>query len=156
MKRAQIVLIEDNRGDVTLIELALRENGIDFALTHFTTGVEAVGVLSGQSNDEVVHPDLILLDLNTPRSDGFETLVALQQNPRFARVPIAILTSSRARSDKHRAAMRGVRYIEKPVELNDFLVSVGGAVKEMLSAPTAKSAAAEHRSSIGSEKSDVA
>ena len=78
--------------------------------------------------------DAVLLDLNTPRTDGFEALLKLRQSPRLAEVPIAILTSSRALSDKHRAAIHGVRYIEKPSRLADFLASVGQAIKEMVAA----------------------
>jgi CheY-like chemotaxis protein len=77
---------------------------------------------------------LILLDLNTPRSDGFQVLIKLKQTPRLADVPIAILTSSQATSDKHRAALQNVRYIQKPSHLQDFLATVGQAVKDMLHA----------------------
>ena len=59
----------------------------------------------------------------------------LRRNPRFADVPIAIISSSHARNDKHRAALIGaVRYIEKPSQLQEFLRTVGRAVKEMLHA----------------------
>lgn len=79
-------------------------------------------------------------DLNSPvlamrggyrREDG-EPHSRSQQTPWLAQVPIAILTSSRAPADHARAAEHGVRYIEKPSQLQDFLGSVGSAVKEML------------------------
>jgi CheY-like chemotaxis protein len=75
---------------------------------------------------------MIFLDLNTPRVDGFEVLRTFKGTPRLSGVPIAILTSSRARSDKQRAATLGARYIEKPSQLDDFLSAVGQAAKEML------------------------
>lgn len=131
MEKARIVLIEDNPGDVLLVEMALRENGIAHELTQFDNGMEALRVLCGQSS-EVPVPDAILLDLNTPRSDGFHVLIQLMQSARLSHVPIAILTSSRASSDKHRAVLQGVRYIQKPSQLLDFLATVGLAVKEML------------------------
>lgn len=137
MKTAEIVLIEDNPGDVFLVELALQANQVSYHLTRFETGDEALGALCTPEGDpaHAFHPDAILLDLNTPKSDGFEVLGTLKRNPSLADVPIAIITSSQARSDKHRTSLMGaVRYIEKPSELEKFLSTVGMAVKEMLHA----------------------
>ena len=132
MNAARIVLIEDNPADVLLVELALTENCIPCELTKFTSGRDALSTLCPQEATFV--PDAILLDLNTPRSDGFQVLMKLQQCPRFAHVPIAIITSSAAPGDKHRSALQGVRYIQKPSHLDEFLSTVGQAVKEMLHA----------------------
>jgi CheY-like chemotaxis protein len=129
---AQIVLIEDNPADVHLFELALKENGIPYALTRFATGEDAVRVLCGPDGAAASHPDAILVDLNTPRSDGFHVLIQLRQYPPFKDVPIAIITSSQAPGDKHRARIQGTRYIEKPSQLAEFLATIGQAVKEML------------------------
>src|SRR4051812_45698186 len=131
MTPARIVLVEDNPADVLLIELALKENGISYELTRFATGVDAVRCLCQPDAGTLPIPDAILLDLNTPRSDGFEVLIKFKKTPRFASVPIAIITSSRAASDKHRSQLQGARLIEKPSLLEEFLVTVGGAVKEM-------------------------
>ena len=137
MKTAQIVLIEDNPGDVLLFEMALQANQVPYQLTRFETGEDALGALctpEGTPGHDF-HPDAILLDLNTPKSDGFEVLGTLRRDPHLADVPIAIITSSQARSDKHRANLMGaVRYIEKPSQLEQFLSTVGMAVKEMLRA----------------------
>lgn len=134
MKPAHIVLIEDNPADVLLVQMALKEHGIAYSLTQFENGVEAIQVLCAPEQQTAAPPDAILLDLNTPRTDGFEALHTLKECPRLTRVPMAILTSSRARSDKHRVEADGARYIEKPSQLKDFLSSVGRAVKEMLAA----------------------
>ena len=83
MNPAQIVLIEDNPADVFLIELALKENGIVYELTRFASGEEAVQSSLRPDASEPFVPDAILLDLNTPRSDGFEVLAKLKQSPRF-------------------------------------------------------------------------
>jgi CheY-like chemotaxis protein len=120
MNPAEIVLIEDNAGDVFLIELAVKENGIIHRLTRFTSGEEAVQILCNPDNTDPLVPDAILLDLNTPRSDGFQVLATLKQTARFTGVPIAIITSSRATSDKHRARLTGTRLIEKPRSLMPF------------------------------------
>ena len=116
MNPAKIILIEDNSADVFLVEMALKENDIDYELTRFNTGEEAVRILCVEAGamHTVLHPDAILLDLNTPKSDGFAVLgKLLRQTPHLADVPIAIITSSQAESDKHRIALMGrTRYIE--------------------------------------------
>ena len=129
---ARIVLVEDNPADVFLFELALRENGVAYQLTRFATGEEAVRCLCNADTETTRTPDAILLDLNTPRSDGFQVLLKLRAVPRLANVPIAIITSSRASSDKYRSHIQGVRLIEKPSQLEAFLSTVGTAVKAML------------------------
>lgn len=137
MKPVQIVLIEDNPADISLVEIALEERGIQYSLIKFESGQEAVRVLCGAPVDGNVLPDAILLDLNTPRTDGFEALRSFQQSPWLSKVPIAILTSSQAQRDRHRAALQGVRYIVKPSQLDAFLTVVGAAVGEMLQASAA-------------------
>lgn len=133
MKSAQIVLIEDNPADVSLVEMALKEHGIDHTLVSFENGEEAVRMLCAAVPPKAhLVPDAILLDLNTPRTDGFETLHRFRDTPRLMEVPIAILTSSGDRKDMHRAALQGARYIVKPLQLKEFLSTVGLAVKEML------------------------
>ena len=134
MNPAQIVLIEDNPGDVFLFEMALEENGIPCHLTRFDTGADALLALCSLPESNAFVPDAIFLDLNTPRSDGFEVLIKLKQFPLLSRVPFAIITSSQASSDRHRAALQEVRFILKPACLEDFLATVGSAVKEMLDA----------------------
>lgn len=132
MSPVQIVLIEDNPGDVFLFEMALKENGISCELTRFDNGADALLVLCAPEKANAFVPDAILLDLNTPRSDGFQVLIKLKQFPRLSHVPLAILTSSQASSDRHRVGLQNVRFIQKPAHLEEFLATVGGAVKEML------------------------
>ena len=136
MSQCQIVLIEDNPADVFLVRLALKENDVPCEMTLFNNGEEALRVLCPQNGDaeNAFVPDVILLDLNTPRSDGFSVLARLRQTPRLAKVPIAIITSSQATSDQDRIArLGGIRYIQKPSQLEAFLSTVSRAVKEMLS-----------------------
>ena len=133
MNDCEIVLIEDNPADVYLVQLALQENNVNCHLTTFTNGQEAVRSLCRQAETQIV-PNAILLDLNTPKSDGFEVLIRLRGTPHLANVPIAIVTSSQATSDKARTARLGViRYVHKPSQLEEFIATVGQAVKEMLS-----------------------
>jgi CheY-like chemotaxis protein len=135
MNDCEIVLIEDNPADVYLVQLALNENDVNCRLTTFTSGQEALGFLCPpqKAETQALVPDVILLDLNTPKSDGFEVLIKLRGTPHLANVPIAIITSSQATSDKARTARIGaVRFIRKPSQLEEFIATVGQAVKEML------------------------
>ena len=140
MGESQVVLIEDNPADVFLVQMALKESNVRCEMTMFNNGEEALSVLCPPEGAEPNHfvPDAILLDLNTPKSDGFSVLIRLRQTPRLAHVPIAIITSSQATSDKARVSRLGaVRYIQKPSQLEAFLSTVGQAVKEMLGAARA-------------------
>lgn len=135
MDACTVILIEDNPADVFLVQLALKENHLNCRLTTFKNGQDALRVLCppGVSEVDQIAPCVILLDLNTPKSDGFEVLVQLKGTAHLVNVPIAILTSSAATSDKTRSEHLGAaRFIQKPSALNDFLSTVGQAVKEML------------------------
>ena len=127
MKPAQIVLIEDNPADVLLVQLALKENHVACELTTFSSGREALRTLCPPAETETnaFVPDAILLDLNTPKSDGFEVLDKLKQTPHLAHVPVAIITSSRAAKDKARTYRLGaIRYVQKPSQLEEFLANL--------------------------------
>jgi CheY-like chemotaxis protein len=135
MRTRRIVLIEDNPADVLLVKLALEANGVPCEMTEFESGLEALKVLCPAEGTEsnLFVPDAILLDLNTPKSDGFNVLVRIKNTPHLADVPIAIFTSSQASSDKARSDSLGAaRYIQKPSGLDEFLSTVGRAIKEML------------------------
>lgn len=78
-------------------------------------------------------PDLILLDLNLPRREGFDVLRMVRQRPSPVGVPVGILTSSEAAKDRHRVALIGAeRYIHKPPFLEQFLDKVGNGIEDLL------------------------
>jgi two-component system, chemotaxis family, response regulator Rcp1 len=130
VKTASIVLVEDNPADVYLIRQALAEKGIRFKLTCFEDGEEALKKLARVDGQA---PDLILLDLNLPKTGGVEVLKAVRGMAKFADVPVAILTSSDSPADKRRAALFGAaRYISKPSVLEDFFRVVGEGVEDLL------------------------
>jgi two-component system response regulator len=130
LKPAHITLVEDNPADVYLVRKALEERGIAFELTCFENGEEALNSLSRQERNQ---PDIILLDLNLPMTEGVEVLRRIRSMPELVNVPIAILTSSASPADIHRTELLGVaRYISKPIALDDFLREVGRQVEEML------------------------
>jgi CheY-like chemotaxis protein len=136
MKPAQIILIEDNPADVYLFKFALKGSGIEYMMKEFGAGADAVRELCMERNAEFV-PDIIVMDLNTPRTDGFRALVQLREDPRLSQVPIAVLTSSRSSSDKQRVAMCGARYIEKTSDLKVFCHAIVRELSDMLAQPAA-------------------
>ena len=128
LKAVRITLVEDNPADVLLVKKALQEKGITFELTCFEDGQTALKGLSQRPP-----PDLILLDLNLPGTEGMVVLGKIRNIPRLADVPVAILTSSESPSDLQRTQRIGAaRYIRKPSVLDDFLREVGCGVEEML------------------------
>ena len=117
------------------MNLALKESGLEFEMTNFQSGAEALLALcpaAGAAGEPLI-PDLILLDLNTPCSDGFEVLNRIRGNSVLSDVPVAIFTSSASPADQDRATLGGATiYIKKPTQLKAFLESVSVAVKQLL------------------------
>jgi CheY-like chemotaxis protein len=104
MRPIDILLVEDNPGDVRLTREALRDGRIENQLTVARDGVEAIACLrrEGEYRDSP-RPDLILLDLNLPRKDGREVLAEIKEDPHLGRIPVAVLTTSREEHDVLRA-----------------------------------------------------
>lgn len=126
----RILVVEDNPGDIYLLEKTLKNRDINYALTSYPDGEQAIRALHQQ--DGIV-PDLVILDLNLPRREGFDVLQTIRSKPSMVGVPVAILTSSDAERDRHRIAVTGgERYIHKPPILEDFLEQVGQAIEDML------------------------
>ena len=129
----RILIVEDYAPDVFLFQKALHENHVEFELTRFEDGEQAMQALQKRAPDALEIPDLIVLDLNVPKIDGMDVLRAIRKDPTMAKVPIAILTSSGALQDKVEAIASGAdRFITKPVDLRSFVVTVGRSVKELI------------------------
>jgi len=120
---AEILLIEDNPGDVRLTLEALKDSKVRNHLSVAKDGVEAMDFLSQQGPYvDAPRPDLILLDLNLPRKDGREVLAEIKQDPRWRSIPVVILTTSDAALDVLRSYdLHANCYISKPVDLDSFL-----------------------------------
>lgn len=126
-----IVIVEDNRGDVLLVEVALREAGLPFELIHLADGEKAVDYLRKLSIGNGAQIDLVLLDLNLPKLDGWAVLEALRSAPMEHPVPVMILSSSSSPNDMARAERMGVsRYIRKPSTLDEYL-AIGRTIKQI-------------------------
>ena len=124
-----MLIIEDNPGDVTLLNLALQRSEVDCEVSVIDDGGAALEFV--RQNGSPV-PDLVILDLNIPKADGREVLSAMRSIEAFANVPVVIWTSSNAPHERAQLnALRITRYVVKPPELNEFL-KLGDIVKGML------------------------
>lgn len=122
----EILLVEDNAGDVRLTREAFKEGKVRNNLNVAADGVEAMAFLHRQGRyADMPRPDLILLDLNLPRKDGREVLAEIKQDPQFQRIPVVILTTSQAEQDILRSYnLHANCYITKPVDLVKFLAVI--------------------------------
>lgn len=119
----EILLVEDNPGDVRLTREALREGKVRNNLHVASDGVEAIAFLRREGPyAEAVRPDLILLDLNLPRKGGREVLEEIKADPGLRYIPVVVLTSSQAEQDIVRAYdLHANCYVTKPVDLDQFI-----------------------------------
>jgi CheY-like chemotaxis protein len=127
----EILLVEDNPGDVNLTRIALadssgktlRKRELNVNLSVVADGVEAMNFLHRQGEyHQAIHPDLILLDWNLPRKDGREVLVEIRANERLQRIPVVVLTTSQAEEDILKAYnLHANCYITKPVDFSQFV-----------------------------------
>ncbi|MEZ4934130.1 MAG: response regulator [Saprospiraceae bacterium] len=117
-----ILLIEDNPGDVRLAQEAFKEGKINVQLNVVMDGLEAINYLRKIGNYENVDtPDLVLLDLNLPKKDGREVLGDIKADPKLRSIPVVILTTSNAEQDILNSYNLHVNcYINKPVDFDRF------------------------------------
>ena len=117
-----ILLVDDNPGDVRMIVEALKEALPAARLSVAIDGVEALRFLRREDRYyKAPRPDLILLDLRLPKLSGFDVLAEVKRDPRFANIPIIVQTSSEAPTDVHRAySLHANCYITKPSDLEEF------------------------------------
>ncbi|MDE2902262.1 MAG: response regulator [Chloroflexota bacterium] len=119
----EILLVEDNPGDVRLTQEAVREAKIRNTLNVVNDGEQAIAYVRRQgAYADRPRPDLILLDLNLPRKDGREVLQDLKSDPDLHRIPVVVLTSSAAEQDILRTYdLYANAYVTKPVDLEQFM-----------------------------------
>ncbi len=120
----EILLVEDNPGDVRLTQEALKEGNVLNNLNVIMDGAEAINYLfrEGEKYADAKRPDLILLDLNLPKKDGREVLDKIKKDPQLKRIPVVVLTTSNAETDIIRAYdLYANCYITKPVDFNRFI-----------------------------------
>ena len=122
-RAVDLLLVEDNPGDVRLTEEALKDGPVQVNLSVAKDGVEAVEFLTRTGRfQNAPRPDLILLDLNLPRKNGREVLAEIKSDPDLRQIPVIVMTTSKSEQDIERAyELNANCYITKPIELDDFL-----------------------------------
>jgi len=118
-----ILLVEDNPGDVRLTVEALRESKVLANLQVARDGIEALAMLRREGpHADARRPDLILLDLNLPRLDGRQVLETIKADTDLRQIPVVILTTSAAEQDILQAYnLHANCYITKPVDMDQFI-----------------------------------
>jgi CheY-like chemotaxis protein len=129
-KSFEILLVEDNEGDVGLIEEVFEEAKIRNSLHVAEDGEEAVLYLHSEGKfSGSPRPDLIILDLNLPKKDGREVLRDIKKDENLHNIPVIILTTSTAEIDILRAyELHANAYVIKPLDFNQFIKVVGSIV----------------------------
>jgi chemotaxis family two-component system response regulator Rcp1 len=131
MSKHHILLVEDNSGDQRLTLEALKNGSSSVVLNIVQDGVEAMAYLRQEGKyADAVRPTLIILDLNLPRKDGREVLAEIKRDPEWRRIPVVVLTTSKAEEDINKSYDYYANcYITKPVDLDRFF-SVVNAIEE--------------------------
>lgn len=119
----EVLLVEDNPGDVLLTKIALEDSKIRVNLNVVEDGVEAMAFLRKQGKYiNMPHPDIILLDFNLPKKDGREVLAEVKTDDNLKRIPVVVLTTSQAEEDILKAYNLAANcYISKPVDFDQFV-----------------------------------
>ncbi|WP_290792269.1 response regulator [Flavihumibacter sp. UBA7668] len=126
MAPIQILLVEDNEGDVVLTLEAFESIRLVNAINVVNDGEEAIQYLNKEGKFmKAVEPDMILLDINLPKIDGKEVLHYIKTHDRFKVIPVVILTSSASEKDIYDTyAEHANCYITKPVDFNKFITVI--------------------------------
>ncbi|MFW5831134.1 MAG: response regulator [Prolixibacteraceae bacterium] len=123
LKPVDILLVEDSPGDADLAKEALEESKLKNNLYIAMDGEEAMDFLYKRGKfQDMPRPDLIILDLNLPKKDGREVLKEIKENPKLRRIPVVILTTSKAEEDVLKTYdLHANCYITKPLDLDKFM-----------------------------------
>jgi CheY-like chemotaxis protein len=127
----EILLVEDNQADVRLTIEALKEGRIANNLSVARDGLEALAFLRKTGKfSNAPDVDLILLDLNLPKKDGREVLADIKSDPRLRRIPVVVMTTSKAEEDIVKCYdLHANSYVVKPIDLDKF-IEVVKAIEE--------------------------
>ena len=131
-RRASVLLVEDNPADANLVEEALLEARLEYQLQTVDDGAKALALIGMIESGRAPVPDLVLLDLNLPRTSGEEVLKRLRRSPSCQNVKVLIVTSSNAPMErKHMMELGATDYFRKPSTFEEFL-ELGPKVSALL------------------------
>ena len=118
-----VLLVEDDAGDVLLIQEAFQDNKVRNRLHVVSDGVDALSFLRREGEHaDAPQPDLVLLDLNLPRKDGREVLAEIKADDELRHIPVVVLTTSKAEEDVLRSyKLHANAYVTKPVDFDRFI-----------------------------------
>jgi CheY-like chemotaxis protein len=133
MRALNILLAEDNRGDILLVRESLREHQIQHELHVVNDAQAAIEYLRNMGrSDQPPRPDLLLLDLNLPKGDGSDVLSELRRHPECAGTPVIVVTSSDSARERRRITELGISYyFRKPTEYEEYM-QLGAIVRQVL------------------------
>ena len=126
MKTFEILLVEDNEGDIILTTEALEEGSIDKNINIVMNGKDAIDyVFKDGKYQNAIRPDLILLDVNLPLKSGYEVLKAIKNNHDTKLIPVIMLTTSSSENDINISYSNHANcFITKPVDIKDFYIAI--------------------------------
>ena len=121
-QRVEILLVEDNEDDAIIIQEVFADMSLTTLINVVRDGEETLAYLQRQGKYKVVRmPDIVLLDINMPKKNGFEVLEAIKKDPRLQSLPVIMLTTSHREEDIVRSYAKGAcSYIHKLVDLDQF------------------------------------
>jgi CheY-like chemotaxis protein len=122
----EILLVEDNPGDIRLVQEGLSASSVAYSIRVARDGEEALAILQRSGGDTGPPlPDLILLDLNLPKKNGMEVLAHVKAQEPLKSIPVIVLTASQNEEDLSRAyALHANCYVTKPLGLDELLESM--------------------------------
>src|SRR5579864_7876742 len=126
MKTPELLMVDDNPADIDLTSEVLAQSNQHFHVNAVNDGAEAISFLRHQGKyAEAPMPDLMILDLNLPRKNGQDVLAEVKSDPKLAKIPVVIFTTSQANADVARSYELGANcYLRKPGNLPDFVAVV--------------------------------
>lgn len=128
MKDSRFLIIEDNPGDIRLMQIAIQRAELPIKLEVHGRGEDALKEL--QNRSESTFPDLIILDINLPGMTGFEILKEIKSDSRLSKIPTFIMSSSENAKDRERAFSGGaLNYFSKPSSMQDLQNLMGSFIK---------------------------
>ncbi len=125
----EILIVDDEPGDVELIRSAIVEGRFICRTSVAGNGIEAMAFLhkDAPEHSDAVTPDLVLLDLNMPKMNGYDVLKAMQHDPKLARIPVVVLTTSDAERDVFQSYDLGASgFVTKPIDIEQLFSAIHG------------------------------
>ena len=120
-------VVEDSAPDVYLIQLALKKTGIPMELKLFSDGDVAMAAVQACCDGTGIAPDIVLLDLHLPRTDGIEILRGIRRAPRMSKVRVAVFGQPHNLASSPAADC----YLRKPGDLDEFVAEIGSALRQL-------------------------